>query len=1142
MESKPNYKNLTSESYGKPAEKQNPVLQNLVKPHVESFNCFLHEGLTKIVENLDPVEFSLPNKDKISLKIENVIIASPHVSEKAVCPRTVKVYPVECRGRGVTYKGSLQVQIGYSVNGHVGPSLTKNLGQVPIMVKSAMCNLAGLSPKELIKRGEEEEEMGGYFIVNGIEKVIRMLVLQRRNFPMCTVRPTWKSRGALFTEYGVMMRCVANDHSATNLVLHYLSNGSSQLCFYNKNQVYFAPIVIILKGLVSMPDKYIYDELVKGKEDDSFYKGCIVAMLREALNEKLYTQRDVLEYMGSRFRVITHGVADWKTDVEVGQHIYRRCICSHLTKDIDKFNLLVHMTRKLFDFAKGRCAVESVDSPMFQEVLLGGHLYQMLVKAKLEQYLNVLRTVIDRHAKSNKDGAEYYKLTPDSLMRALRFGPDICKSIEFTMSTGNIDSQHALSLLQMSGLTVVADKLNFMRFVSHFRCIHRGAFFGQMRTTGVRKLLPEAWGFLCPVHTPDGSPCGLMNHASALCQIQVFTMSPQPVLKALYSLGVCPLSDPPGPVRECYTVMVDGKMVGYVADDQAETVTQKMRYMKVKNLSKVPSTMEVCLVKRTPYASQYPGLYLFTTPARMVRPVINLALEQVEMIGTFEQVYMDICINQNEAYEGVTTHQELDDVSMLSFAGNLTPFSDFNQSPRNMYQCQMGKQTMGVPTHTLQYRNDNKVYKLQTPQTPMVRPRKYDEYDMDNYPLGTNAVVAVISYTGYDMEDAMVINKASFERGFGHASVYKTEMINLCKKQTAGRFDKTILTFGCKPDTKPFLEGELDSDGLPHIGAYLTEGCTYYSYINTHNGEQKVVKYKNNEPAWVEHIKVLGNDTGENMRYKVAIMLRFNRNPIIGDKFASRHGQKGVCSMMYPVENMPFTESGMTPDIIFNPHGYPSRMTIGMMIESMAGKSAATFAHCYDATPFQFSEDDPAIDHFGELLVKAGYNYYGTERFYSGVDGREMEANVFMGVVYYQRLRHMVSDKFQVRTTGPVDPVTQQPVKGRKKHGGVRFGEMERDALISHGTPFLLQDRLFNNSDKTLAPVCTKCGNLISVSTEKLSTLDKKERNRSHVCSLCKSTDHIQMISVPHVFKYLLIELAAMNIRVDLNVKEMGCD
>ncbi|WAQ94633.1 RPA2-like protein [Mya arenaria] len=900
MESKPNYKNLTSESYGKPAEKQNPVLQNL---------------------NLDPVEFSLPNKDKISLKIE-------------------------CRGRGVTYKGSLQVQIGYS---------------------SAMCNLAGLSPKELIKRGEEEEEMGGYFIVNGIEKVIRMLVLQRRNF---------------------------------NLVLHYLSNGSSQLCFYNKNQVYFAPIVIILKGLVSMPDKYIYDELVKGKEDDSFYKGCIVAMLREALNEKLYTQRDVLEYMGSRFRVITHGVADWKTDVEVGQHIYR------------------HMTRKLFDFAKGRCAVESVDSPMFQEVLLGGHLYQMLVK--------------------------------------------------------------------MSGLTVVADKLNFMRFVSHFRCIHRGAFFGQMRTTGVRKLLPEAWGFLCPVHTPDGSPCGLMNHASALCQIQVFTMSPQPVLKALYSLGVCPLSDPPGPVRECYTVMVDGKMVGYVADDQAETVTQKMRYMKV------PSTMEVCLVKRTPYASQYPGLYLFTTPARMVRPVINLALEQVEMIGTFEQVYMDICINQNEAYEG--------------------------------------------------YRNDNKVYKLQTPQTPMVRPRKYDEYDMDNYPLGTNAVVAVISYTGYDMEDAMVINKASFERGFGHATVYKTEMINLCKKQTAGRFDKTILTFGCKPDTKPFLEGELDSDGLPHIGAYLTEGCTYYSYINTHNGEQKVVKYKNNEPAWVEHIKVLGNDTGENMRYKVAIMLRFNRNPIIGDKFASRHGQKGVCSMMYPVENMPFTESGMTPDIIFNPHGYPSRMTIGMMIESMAGKSAATFAHCYDATPFQFSEDDPAIDHFGELLVKAGYNYYGTERFYSGVDGREMEANVFMGVVYYQRLRHMVSDKFQVRTTGPVDPVTQQPVKGRKKHGGVRFGEMERDALISHGTPFLLQDRMFNNSDKTLAPVCTKCGNLISVSTEKLSTLDKKERNRSHVCSLCKSTDHIQMISVPHVFKYLLIELAAMNIRVDLNVKEMGCD
>lgn len=187
----------------------------------------------------------------------------------------------------------------------------------------------------------------------------------------------------------------------------------------------------------------------------------------------------------------------------------------------------------------------------------------------------------------------------------------------------------------------------------------------------------------------------------------------------------------------------------------------------------------------------------------------------------------------------------------------------------------------------------------------------------------------------------------------------------------------------------------------------------------------------------------------------------------MGDKFASRAGQKGICSQKWPAEDLPFTESGLIPDIIFNPHGFPSRMTIAMMIETMAGKSAALHGEVYDATPFIYDEKETAIDYFGEKLKQGGYNYYGTERMYSGVDGREMKADIFFGVVHYQRLRHMVSDKWQVRSTGPVDAVTQQPIKGRKRGGGVRFGEMERDALISHGASFLLQDRLLHCSDKT---------------------------------------------------------------------------
>ncbi|KAL3881452.1 hypothetical protein ACJMK2_027894, partial [Sinanodonta woodiana] len=796
-----------------------------------------------------------------------------------------------------------------------------------------------------------------------------------------------------------------------------------------------------------------------------------------------------------------------------------------------------YMTQKLFAFAKGECSAESSDNPMNQEILLGGHLYLMVLKEKLESWLLSLRINIEKSAKTIKEGCVPYQLTSDLLYTLSGRIQDISKGMEYLLATGNLVSKSGLGLMQTTGLTVVADKLNFFRYISHFRAVHRGAYFAEMRTTAVRKLLPESWGFICPVHTPDGAPCGLLNHLSASCQIQTGYFPTTHLLKLLCSLGVSPLdAPPPGDVNECYTVLLDGRVLGYVSSHMVKDVAEKLRFMKVKGLNKVPPTMEICLVLRTMYASQYPGLYLFTTPSRMLRPVTNLALDSVEMIGTMEQVYLDICINKEEAFDGVT-HQELSATSFLSTIASFTPFSDFNQSPRNMYQCQMGKQTMGTPCHTFGHRGDNKLYRLQTPQSPMVRPVKYDYYDMDNYPLGTNAVVAVVSYTGYDMEDAMILNKSSFERGFGHGSIYKSEFVDL--QDLVHDRGQTQLMFGCIAGDER-TEGKLNMDGLPPVGAYLEENSPLYSYINLQTGEMKVVMYKSSEPAYVQQIRILGNDKGTGHLSRICIDLRIKRNPIIGDKFSSRHGQKGICSMLWPLENMPFTESGMTPDIIFNPHGYPSRMTIGMMIESMAGKSAACHGLCHDATPFIFSEKDPAIDYFGKMMVAAGYNYYGTETLYSGIDGRELEAEIFMGVVYYQRLRHMVSDKYQVRTTGPIDTLTHQPVKGRKRAGGIRFGEMERDALIAHGTSFLLQDRLLNCSDKSLAHICVDCGNILSPKVEKPPSIQAAvsiESRRKWHCTVCKKTDSIQIISVPYVFRYLLAELAAMNINVVLDIK-----
>jgi len=271
---------------------------------------------------------------------------------------------------------------------------------------------------------------------------------------------------------------------------------------------------------------------------------------------------------------------------------------------------------------------------------------------------------------------------------------------------------------------------------------------------------------------------------------------------------------------------------------------------------------------------------------------------------------------------------------------------------------------------------------------------------------------------------------------------------------------------------------------------------------------------------------------------KAAIKLRHVRNPIVGDKFSSRHGQKGVLSIRWPQEDMPWSESGMTPDIIINPHAFPSRMTIGMLVESMAGKAGALHGMFQDSTPFRFHEEHRAADYFSEQLKAAGYNYHGSEPLYSGVAGTELHCHIFMGIVYYQRLRHMVSDKSQVRSSGPVNSLTMQPVKGRKRHGGVRFGEMERDSLLAHGAAFLLQDRLMNSSDKHDAYACRQCGAILGFhfTESKEGGMAKSEGLADRMtCRSCKC-ERVGTFAMPYVVRYLANELAAMNIRLSLEL------
>ncbi|KFB39803.1 AGAP009539-PA-like protein [Anopheles sinensis] len=1119
-------------------EKQNELLANLGRPHIDSFNYMLREGIEDLLYRLEPLMFEMANQNRIKLSVSDITIAKPSVPISLVEGQERRIFPSECRQKGDLYGGMCTITLNWELDGIKQPSVTREMGRIPIMLRSDACNLSGLSPAELVERGEHADEWGGHFLIGGNEKLVRMLITVRRNYPVAMNRKSWKNRGKDFSTTGVLIRCVREDQLATNNVLHYIQNGTAKLMISIRKSLNFIPIMLLLKSLTNYTDNTIYRKLIAGYEDDQYYKRCIMGMLRDLHAENLHNGQQCRQFLGSLFRIrLGLGfMPKWYSDEQAGDYLLDTCLLFHLHNNQDKFNMLVLMMQKLYVVVQGKAHAESIDSAMMQEVLLGGHIYHLLLR---ELCISTLSNVRQNLLKLCPD-QDSLTVTSHEVMQALKNSSGFQAAMTNFFATGNLARAREMGMTQESGLVIIAENINRMRYMSHFRAVHRGSFFLTMRTTEARQLTPDAWGFICPVHTPDGTPCGLLNHLTSDCTISV-TQAPDKVKnieKHLVLLGMHPIEfvgesalGAALPMREFYSVLLEGKVLGMLPRDNASQVVQKLRMLKIDGV--IPTTTEIVFVPAR-VGGQFPGLFLFVGPARMMRPVKNLTYNRTELIGTFEQVYLDICITPEEAYPNLTTHMELSKTSFLSNLAQLIPMPDCNQSPRNMYQCQMGKQTMGTPCQNWNKQCTAKMYRLQTPAAPLFRPVHYDNMDMDDYAMGTNAIVAVVSYTGYDMEDAMIINKSAEERGFAAGTIYKHEKVELGDD-----------SFFARDPRDASLAISLDNDGMPFQGAELTFGTPFYCYFDVNDHQYHVVKYKSSENGIVDSVKMgspydtmrSGKLSYSEVKKQCIITYRIPRNPNVGDKFASRAGQKGICSQKWPAIDLPFTESGMIPDIIFNPHGFPSRMTIAMMIETMAGKTAACHGLVHDATPFRFNEENTAIDYFGRLLESSGYNYYGTERMYSGVDGREMKADIFFGVVHYQRLRHMVSDKWQVRSTGPIDQVTQQPNKGRKRGGGVRFGEMERDGLMSHGAAFLLQDRLFHGSDKVTALVCRRCGTLLgpldSV-TKRLASNSNEFQHLPATCRLCQDDKEIGHVEIPYIFKFLVSQLSSMNINVKL--------
>lgn len=378
------------------------------------------------------------------------------------------------------------------------------------------------------------------------------------------------------------------------------------------------------------------------------------------------------------------------SDDDAGAEFLRKIVLPHLgsydvteANNADKFRMLLFMIRKLYALVEGECAVDNPDAVSSQEILLPGFLYGMIIKERIEEWLGTIGVSLREYGRNNQwpsfTSREFDKDFQPKVLR--KTNENLGQALEYFLSTGNLVSASGLDLQQVSGFTVVAEKINFYRFISHFRMVHRGSFFAQLKTTTVRKLLPESWGFLCPVHTPDGSPCGLLNHLSHKCRVATEAADVSNLPHLLAQLGVTGTSA--AKLDDSVVVQLDGRILGFCSPKEAKVIGDTLRYWKVEGTHSVPLQLEVGYIPVS-NAGQYPGIYMFSSPARMMRPVKYLPLEKTDYVGSFEQPFMSIACTEPEIASGDSTHVEFDPTNILSIVANQTPFSDFNQSPRNM--------------------------------------------------------------------------------------------------------------------------------------------------------------------------------------------------------------------------------------------------------------------------------------------------------------------------------------------------------------------------------------------------------------------------------------------------------------------------
>ncbi|MCX8208845.1 MAG: DNA-directed RNA polymerase subunit B [Sulfolobales archaeon] len=1096
----------------------------LVRHHIDSFNNFIERGLKEIVTSLGVIE--VPAKDPsligLTIEFEDISIGPPKFYE--VEGNIVDVTPMMARLRNLTYSVLVNAKVVVKRNGSVLYEDEVQICSLPVMVRSKIDPTSRMSKKELIEIGEDWGDPGGYFIINGSERVI---VAQEDLAPNRVFVEKAELSGNI-THSAKMISVSAGLRVPT--IVDRLKDGTLVINF--PPLLAKVPVVIVMKALGLTTDK----EIVYAISHDPEVQQELLPSLLQV--QEIKTREDALDYIGAR--IAAGQVAEARR--KRAEEVLDRYLFPHVGTDsspsvrLKKALYLGQMINRLIELVLGKREADDRDHYGNRRLRLAGDLLAQLFRVAFRQYIEELKSSLERV--TIRSG----RINVRAFAR-----PDIVTDrIRHALATGNWVGGK-------TGVSQMLDRTNWISMLSHLRRTVSPLSRGQPHFEA-RDVHGTQFGRICLFETPEGPNCGLVKNLALYVKISA-GVNPEEVLSILKKLGLTPAEEvfkklvnqelPVESVEAYAKVFLNGTLVGYYSGS-ADSLAKILIYMRRKG--RLHPEVNVKYLK-TEYLNE---VYVNTDEGRTLRPLVvvengkpritqEVVNEYLAGRMTFDDLvrrgYVEFLDPDEEENSYVAlnpedltpehTHLELWPPAIVGVAAATIPYLEHNQSPRNTYQSAMAKQALGVYASNYNLRFDSRAHILHYPQKPIVQTKFLDVIGYNGRPAGQNFVVAILSYTGYNMEDAVIVNKSSVDRGLARSTFYR-EYLTEELRYAGGQMDKIEIP---EPSIRGYRGREnyslLDDDGIVSPEAKVFSG--------------NVLVGKTSPPRFMEEYKELGivsttrRDTSITLRHGdrgvvdsalitvsadgnklVRVRVRDLRIPEIGDKFASRHGQKGVIGLLLPQYDMPYTPDGITPDIIVNPHALPSRMTIGQLIESIAGKVGALEGRLVDGTPFYGEKPDELKVR---LLLK-GYPKEGTEPLYDGRTGELITNPVFIGIVYYQRLHHMVADKIHSRARGPVQLLTRQPTEGRAREGGLRFGEMERDCLIGHGAALLLQERMLESSDKVLVYVCSDCG--------LIGWFDRK-KNR-YVCPLHGDKERLYPVKVSYAFKLLLQELMSMMI------------